>query len=189
MVALLGGIAEIISSAQPERTMRVQLLALAALLGVYASDALPQSASEAPMMKTFTSSAEIGGLIEKATSERKPDQAMIAEPILLLAPYHANLEYRAAPAPAAVHERDAEMMFVIDGTGTIITGGKLVDEKRTNAANLSGSSIAGGNSRPLSKGDFLIVPENTPHQILPGGGAPIVLMTLHVPRPMSTPWP
>jgi mannose-6-phosphate isomerase-like protein (cupin superfamily) len=189
MVALLGGIAEIISSAQPEGTMRVQLLALAALLGVYASDALPQSASEAPMMKTFTSSAEIGGLIEKARSERKPDQAMIAEPILLLAPYHANLEYRAAAAPAALHERDAEMMYVIEGMGTIITGGKLVDEKRTNAANLSGSSIAGGNSRPLSKGDFLIIPENTPHQILPGGGAPIVLMTLHVPRPISTPWP
>jgi mannose-6-phosphate isomerase-like protein (cupin superfamily) len=81
------------------------------------------------------------------------------------------------------------MMYVIEGTGTIITGGKLVEEKRTNAANLSGSSIAGGNSQPLKKGDFLIVPENTPHQILPGGGAPIVLMTLHVPRPISAPWP
>jgi hypothetical protein len=102
-------------------------------------------------MKNFTSSTEIAGLIEKARSERKPDQAMVAEPILLLAPYHANLEYRAAPAPAAVHERDAEMMFVIEGTGTIITGGKLVDEKRTNAANLSGSSIAGGNTQPLEQ--------------------------------------
>jgi mannose-6-phosphate isomerase-like protein (cupin superfamily) len=169
--------------------MRVQLLALSALFGAYASDALPQSASNAPMIKTFTSSTEITSLIEKARSERKQDQAMVAEPILLLAPYHANLEYRAAPAPAAVHERDAEMMYVIEGTGTIITGGKLVDEKRTNAANLSGSSIVGGNTQPLSKGDFLIVPENTPHQILPAGGAPIVLMTLHVPRPMSTPWP
>ena len=169
--------------------MRVQLLALAALFGACASDALPQSASEAPMMKTFTSSAQIAGLIDKARSDRKQDQPMVAEAILLLAPYHANLEYRAAVAPAAVHERDAEMMYVIEGTGTIITGGKLMNEKRTNAANLSGSSIAGGNSQPLSKGDFLIVPENTPHQILPGGGAPIVLMTLHVPRPVSAPWP
>ena len=141
------------------------------------------------MMKTFTSSTEIAGLIDKARSDRKPDQPMVAEPILLLAPYHANLEYRAAAAPAAVHEKDAEMMYVIEGSGTIITGGKLVDEKRTNAANLSGSSIAGGNTQALHKGDFLIVPENTPHQILPGAGAPIVLMTLHAPRPVSTPWP
>ena len=35
------------------------------------------------------------------------------------------------------------MMVVLDGTGTITTGGTLVDEKRTNAANLSGSGICG----------------------------------------------
>jgi mannose-6-phosphate isomerase-like protein (cupin superfamily) len=169
--------------------MWVQLLAFAALFGVCANDALPQSASEAPMMKTFTSSTEFAGLIDKARSNRKQDQPMVAEPILLLAPYHADLEYRAAAAPAALHERDAEMMYVIEGTGTIITGGKLVDEKRIDTANLSGSSIAGGKTQPLSKGDFLIVSENTPHQILPGGGAPIVLMTLHMPRPVSSPWP
>jgi mannose-6-phosphate isomerase-like protein (cupin superfamily) len=169
--------------------MRVHLLALAALFSVCVSDALPQTASEAPMMKTFTSSTQIAALIDKARSERKQDQPMVSEPILSLAPYNANLEYRAAAAPAALHERDAEMMFVIEGTGTIITGGKLIDEKRTNAANLSGSSIAGGKAQALSRGDFLIVPENTPHQVLPGGGAPIVLMTLHMPRPVSTPWP
>jgi mannose-6-phosphate isomerase-like protein (cupin superfamily) len=176
-------------NAQPEKNMRVQLLVLAALFGACASNALAQSAPDAQVMKTFTSSTEIAGLIGKAKAERKQEQPMVAEPILSLAPYHANLEYRAAAAPAALHEKDAEMMYVIEGTGTIITGGKLVEEKRTNAANLSGSSIAGGNSQPLKKGDFLIVPENTPHQILPGGGAPIVLMTLHVPRPISAPWP
>ena len=169
--------------------MRAQLLVLVALFSACASDVFAQSASDASMMKTFTASAEIAGLIDKAKSERKQDQPMVAEPILLLAPYHANLEYRAAAAPAALHEKDAEMMYVIEGTGAIVTGGKLVDEKRANAANLSGSSIAGGNSQPLSKGDLLIVPENTPHQILPAGGAPIVLMTLHVLRPVTTPWP
>lgn len=169
--------------------MRVPLLALAALFGTCAGDALSQSASEAPMIKSFTSSTEIARLIDKAKSDRKQGQPMVAEPIVLLAPYRASLEYRAAAAPAALHERDAEMMYVIEGMGEIITGGKLVNEKRTNTANLSGSSIAGGTIQRLSKGDFLIVPENTPHQILPGGGGPIVLITLHVPRPISTPWP
>jgi|SRR5579872_6570100 len=168
--------------------MRIQLLVLA-LFSAFAGQAFCQSAPDASMMKTFTSSAEITKLIDKAKGERKPDQPMVAEPILLLAPYRASLEYRAAAAPAAVHEKDAEMMYVIEGAGTIVTGGKLADEKRTNAANLSGSSIAGGNSQALSKGDFLIVPENTPHQILPAGGAPIVLMTLHVPHPVGTSWP
>ena len=117
--------------------MRVQLFALAAMFGAFANDALSQSASDAPMMKIFTSSTEIAGLIEKAKSDRKHDQPLVSEPILSLSPYHANLEYRPAGAPAALHERDVEMMYVIEGTGTITTGGKLVDEKRLNAANLT----------------------------------------------------
>jgi len=35
---------------------------------------------------------------------------------------------------------------------------------------------------------MIIVPANTPHQVIPGGGAPIVLMTMHVPHP-PTNWP
>ena len=35
------------------------------------------------------------------------------------------------------------IQLLIEGAGSIVTGGELVDEKRTNAANLSGSSIAG----------------------------------------------
>jgi mannose-6-phosphate isomerase-like protein (cupin superfamily) len=79
-------------------------------------------------------------------------------------------------------------MVVLEGTGNIVTGGKLVDEKRNNGNNLGGSSIAGGNSQAVVKGDMLIVPANTPHQVIPTGGAPIVLMTMHVPHP-PTSWP
>ena len=66
--------------------------------------------------------------------------------------------------------------------------GKLVDEKRNNANNLGGSSITGGVTQAVVKGDMLIVPANTPHQVIPTGGAPIVLMTLPVPHP-PTAWP
>ena len=65
--------------------------------------------------------------------------ANTAEPILLLAPYKAQLEYRPATAPAALHEKDAELMVVLQGTGNIVTGGKLVNEKRNNTNNLSGT--------------------------------------------------
>ena len=36
--------------------------------------------------------------------------------------------------------------------------------------------------------NMLIVPANTPHQVIPTGGAPIVLMTLHVPSAPAN-WP
>lgn len=144
----------------------------------------PAAQAGAAMMKTFTSSAEVQGLLAKAKGEWKEGQVMVAEHILTLAPYNVNLEYRPVEGAVAVHEKEAEMVYVIDGTGTMTTGGTVVGEKRTNAANLSGTSISGGNAQAISKGDFTIIPENTPHQFKPSGG-PLVLMTFHVARPVS----
>jgi mannose-6-phosphate isomerase-like protein (cupin superfamily) len=139
-------------------------------------------------MRTFMNNTDIMALIEKAKADRKGNAPLVAEPILSLAPYRAQLEYRPGTSPAALHEKDAELMVVLEGTGNIVTGGKLVDEKRNNANNLGGSSISGGNSQAVVKGDMTIVPANTPHQVIPTGGAPIVLMTMHVPYPPAG-WP
>jgi mannose-6-phosphate isomerase-like protein (cupin superfamily) len=165
--------------------MRAQFLTFTLLATVAASSALAQ---QGPPARTFMNNKEIMGLVDKAKADRKGDAPLVAEPILSLAPYRAQLEYRPGTSPAAVHEKDAELMVVLEGTGDIVTGGKLADEKRTNANNLSGSSITGGNSQAVVKGDMLIVPANTPHQVIPTGGAPIVLMTLHVPHPPMN-WP
>ena len=166
--------------------MRAQCLAFTVIATIAASSALAQQAAPAP--KTFMSDKEIMALVDKAKADRKGDAPLVAEPILTLAPYRAQLEYRPGTSPAAVHEKDAELMVVLQGAGNIVTGGKLVNQTRTNANNLSGASIEGGNSQTVVKGDMIIVPANTPHQVIPGGGAPIVLMTMHVPHP-PTNWP
>ena len=72
-----------------------------------------------------------------------------------LAPYNVSLEYRAAVANAAKDDPEAELFYVIDGSATLVTGGKLTNENLTNAANLSGSGIEGGVSRRVAKGDFM----------------------------------
>lgn len=160
--------------------MRIPFLA-AALLAATASSALAQQAA-APAT-AFMSDKDIMALVDKARADRKGDAPVTAEPILLLAPYKAQLEYRPGHAPAAVHTEDAELMVVLQGAGDIITGGKLVDGKQVNAYNLSGPSIAGGQDHNVVKGDMILIPPNTPHQVAPSGGAPIVLMTMHVPYP------
>jgi len=73
------------------------------------------------------------------------------------------------------------MFYVIEGSATMVTGGKLVKETRTNAENLSGTGIEGGSPRSIAKGDFIIVPENTPHWFSAITGT-LVVMSLHVPR-------
>jgi mannose-6-phosphate isomerase-like protein (cupin superfamily) len=138
-------------------------------------------AQQPPAVKTYSSAADVAGLLAKAKSERKENQPLVVERILQLAPYNANLEYRASVGAASVHEREAEMFYVIEGSATMVTGGKLVNESRTNAENLTGTAIEGGTPRNVAKGDFIIVPENTPHWFSSINGA-IVLMSLHVPR-------
>ena len=144
----------------------------------------PQAAapSSPKPTKTFTSAADLNALIAKAKSERKDGQPTVAEPMLELGSYDGHLEYRAAVGNAAVHEKEAELFYVIDGSATLVTGGKLANEKRTDAANLSGSAIEGGTPRKIAKGDWVLVPENTPHWFSPINGV-LELFSMHVPRP------
>jgi mannose-6-phosphate isomerase-like protein (cupin superfamily) len=135
-------------------------------------------------MKSMSSSADIAAMIAKAKRERKSDQPTFTQPILKFAPYTASLEYRAAVGPAAIHETEAEMFYVIEGSGTLVLGGKLANEKRSNAHNLTGTAIEGGSSQKVAKGDFFVVLENTPHWFSTINGT-LVLMSLHLPRPVA----
>ena len=120
--------------------------------------------------------------VAKARSEIKPGQALLSQPLLLLAPYSVNIEYRVAVGNAAVHEREAEFFYVVDGSATMITGGQLVNPMRTNAENLTGTAVTGGVTQRVTKGDFVMVPEGSPHWFSAFDGT-LVLMSLHLPRP------
>ena len=162
--------------------MRANRISLALTL-VAAAAVAQQLGAQAPAsaMKTFSSSADVAGMIAKAKNERKEGQANFTQRILQLAPYNANLEYRAIVGPASIHEKEAEMFYVIDGSATMVTGGKLVGESRTNPENLSGTGVEGGSSRTVVKGDFIMVPENTAHWFS-AINQTLVLMTLHLPH-------
>lgn len=133
--------------------------------------------------KLFASSADVRAMIAKAKAERKADQPNFSQPIVALAPYSANLEYRVGglSAPASTHAKDLEMFYVVEGSGTVVTGGRLQNERASNADNASGTGIEGGDSRRIAAGDFVLVPQGTPHWFTQIDGA-LVLMALHLPR-------
>src|SRR5262249_10828094 len=142
-----------------ETIMRMQMLAYTFAATVAATAAFAQTAAPPAV---FMSDKDIMSLVDKAKADRKGDAPTTAEPILQLAPYKAQLEYRPIGGPAAVHEKDAELMVVLAGAGDIVTGGRLVDEKRVNSANLTGPSIEGGTSHKVVKGDMILIPANSP---------------------------
>ena len=79
--------------------MRITLSFAIVLSCTAMAAAAQQAAPPAPSaatLKTFASSADVAALAAKAKADRKPDQALVAQPLLQLAPYNVNLEYRAA---------------------------------------------------------------------------------------------
>lgn len=154
-----------------------------AVFSMMAALIVPAAAQQAgPMAKTFASSSEIQALIAKAKADRKGDAPITVEPILSVAPYRANLEYRPLAGPAAVHDSQDELMVVLDGSGTIRLGGRLVNPRRTNPTNQSAASIANGKDQKVAKGDVLMVPHGVPHQVVQVDRPALVLMTMHVPQ-------
>jgi mannose-6-phosphate isomerase-like protein (cupin superfamily) len=64
---------------------------------------------------------------------------------------------------AEVHARDTDIMYVLEGTATLVTGGQVVGGKSTAADEIRGDAITGGDARPLAKGDVIIIPNGIPH--------------------------
>ena len=130
-------------------------------------------------LSAVASAADVEALIAKAGA--MPARPVIVQNIAGVGPYRVTMEYRMGPATASVHEVEGELDYVIDGSGSFVYGGTLVDPKRTNPTNLSGASVQGGTSTHLAKGTWVILPANTPHQTIPDDGVAVVLMTFHIP--------
>jgi glc operon protein GlcG len=77
--------------------------------------------------------------------------------------YMVHASRREKPGMAEIHTKDADIVYVLAGTATLITGGTAVDAKVTEPDELRGSSISGGEAYPLKKGDVIIVPAGVPH--------------------------
>jgi mannose-6-phosphate isomerase-like protein (cupin superfamily) len=163
--------------------MRLMMAVLVVVGGVLASGSSLSAQGGAAVPKLFASAGDVKALIAKAKAELKPDQPNFSQPIVSLAPYNANLEYRVGGlnAPASTHDKDAELFFVVEGSGTVVTGATLQNERRTNPDNASGTGIDGGTSRTIAAGDWVLVPEKTPHWFTRIDGT-LVMMSIHLPK-------
>lgn len=131
---------------------------------------------------TAMTAAELHAAIARVGNERPNASVRVFTLAGPNSPYSVNVEHRTnQPQAASLHDTDAEMFYVIDGGGTMVTGGKIVEETR-NGANLSGRGIEGGTAHKLAAGDFLMVPEGVAHwwsQVDPAG---MNVMSIHFPR-------
>jgi len=71
--------------------------------------------------------------------------------------------HRTGPGEVEVHEKETDIIYVLDGQATFVTGGTMVGGKTTSPGQLLGTDIRNGQSHHLSKGDVIVVPAGTPH--------------------------
>jgi quercetin dioxygenase-like cupin family protein len=128
---------------------------------------------------TQMTAAELGAAIAKLGNDRPSASVRVFS----IAPYTVNVEHRTnQPQTASIHEEDAEFFYVIEGSVTFVTGGKLVGETR-NGTNLSGKSIEGGTPHKLNKGDFIIVPKGVAHWFSQYDTPSTNIISMHLPMP------
>jgi mannose-6-phosphate isomerase-like protein (cupin superfamily) len=145
--------------------LHLAVLAVAACLPLLPSMASAQSVDTYSTQKF----AQI-----KKDLEPKADQAG-GDAALQLQKYpnhHTMISFRNKSGKGELHEQDADVMFILDGSTTLVTGGSLVNPKTTAPNEVRGDSVKGGTSVTLHKGDVVHIPANTPHQmLLPAGGS------------------
>ena len=112
---------------------------------------LAQPASPA----TYVTDAELRAAMEKAAAVRP---AMAVAPVKNSDHYRINLIRRTAAAGAIVHRPGTELHHIVEGSGTLVTGGSIVKGSGDAPA-----TIEGGVSRRVQKGDVVLIPEGTPH--------------------------
>ena len=71
--------------------------------------------------------------------------------------------HRIETGQVEVHAQYGDIMYVVEGSATVITGGTVVDGKPTGPGEIRGKSISGGNTNRLVPGDVLVIQAGTPH--------------------------
>jgi mannose-6-phosphate isomerase-like protein (cupin superfamily) len=157
----------------------MKILAMTAAAAMLAMPAFAQQTVTAGTTTgLYTSAADVAAAVAKL-----PQNPLASVPVFKMGPFNVNVEHRlgspAAPQAASVHEKDAELFYMIDGTATLVTGGKLVEGTK-DGDNWRGKAIEGGKAQKMSKGDFMLVPAGVPHWFTDITGQ-ITEFSLHLP--------
>jgi mannose-6-phosphate isomerase-like protein (cupin superfamily) len=70
---------------------------------------------------------------------------------------------RAMPGQVEVHDKETDVLYIIDGQATLVTGGTMVGGRQTGPGQHRGTDVKGGETRHLQKGDVIVIPAGIPH--------------------------
>jgi mannose-6-phosphate isomerase-like protein (cupin superfamily) len=129
--------------------------------------AFSSTAQTPALPATDVSAADIKGFINAL-----PPNAVSDKPIRSVDVGGWRVAVYGVLRPKSIHQeanmhqtRVTEIYYILEGSGTLVTGGTLPEPKPLagSATTLQSSRIEGGVSRRVSPGDVIIIPGRTPH--------------------------
>jgi len=130
-----------------------------------------ESAKADPPQKSTSGDDVKGAPMMKATNgatfidaQRVTAAFAKGQPLLETAGYKVHASRRVEPGQAEIHTLDTDVIYVVDGSATLVTGGKAIDTKEVGPNEIRGSKIEGGMEHRITKGDVIIIPNGVPHQ-------------------------
>src|SRR5258708_27853290 len=84
--------------------------------------------------------------------------SLVTRPDLLVSGSH-----REARGQVEVHDKETDVLYVVDGEATFVFGGQRLGGKVTSPGQWQGSDITGGETHHIGKGDVFVIPAGIPH--------------------------
>lgn len=141
----------------------VSLATVATVTAQGQTPARPPAADAAPPAPApgsagiFKSNADLQAVLKKAIAATND---MASSNIANTDQYRVNIVHRPKPNGAIAHPGNTELHYIIEGSGTVVTGGKIV---RKPGAPANSATIEGGETHKVVKGDVIIVPAGSAH--------------------------
>jgi glc operon protein GlcG len=103
-------------------------------------------------------------------------QAAFAQgvPLLENSEYKVHASRRTEAGKVEIHERETDVVYVLQGEAIFVTGGRLLDGVVTGPGEIRGTQLEGGTVRRLVPGDVVIVPHGMPHWFREINSAPFL---------------
>lgn len=118
--------------------------------------------SEATRPFVVMSSQSLDDLQKKLQPETKTSELIDSAGMQLrVAVQH---ERNKTGSAAELHDASDDVYYVLDGSATLVLGGKLDAPKETDPGEWRSPHIIDGKTVEIKKGDLVIVPRGTPHQ-------------------------
>jgi uncharacterized RmlC-like cupin family protein len=136
---------------------------LLSLVGSLAGTAQTSQTKVAAAWTEISIKAQAKALL--AAADKNP--AGIATATLERSPGHlVMLTVRIKDGRAEMHAQDNDIILVIEGEATMLTGGTIVDAAEIAPQETRGTKLVGGIPTNLKKGDVMHIPPGVPHQTL-----------------------